>query len=166
MRRALLFVLGTFLLTGLGCKVEPKKNQERVEELYGSYEAKTDKCTTDRHVFSSDNEDKMFEDLCSALRNQSLNRNCAESERGALYASASCQGQWPFEKPSSSVLVTYYTFSTESCKTGVHFFSAPKQEDRTKIYCLALLDDELNHHCNRVAREDEFERLECTKYIE
>jgi hypothetical protein len=58
-----------------------------VSEDY-SYEFKGSKCTTDEHKFQT------FKLACEALKNDSLNNDCASNKREELFDNSQCQGNF------------------------------------------------------------------------
>ena len=139
-----------------------------VTEYRISYEAKSSAwCSTGRQEFVSASEQEIINRLCSTLKDNSQNGYCGEEQRKNIFEASECEGEWPHEdnRSYSSVSLRNYAFRENKCGTGLHIFATTKSAETMKLYCKALLDDELNNNCARSARKEQYERSDCDIFI-
>jgi len=136
------------------------------ETFTGSYEA-MDGCTTGRHSFSAKSDAEIAKEFCNALKDENVNNNCASVQRGGIFQTAQCEGNFNTIStgPSSSVFSQQYAYQENECGTGVHIFSASTQKDLNKMLCKALLDETLNNNCAKTKRMDDYKENNCDEVL-
>ncbi len=77
------------LSCGFGNK-DLKKNVPPATDQTRSYSFTLSSCSTGEHDFSGDDESLILSDFCAALRDETLNKNCALKERTLLYEQNQC----------------------------------------------------------------------------
>jgi hypothetical protein len=129
----------------------------------GSYSYEINGCKTGAQSYSSKDE------LCSKLKNDSLNNGCARSARRERF-NQECGGQnfdaapartAPAAEPSTPVVVNgssfsgSYSYEHNGCATGQHDYNS-----RSEL-CSMLQNEDLNHGCASDERKNEYKK-QCT----
>lgn len=136
-------------------------------EYLSSYEVVAG-CTTKQKVFRAPSEKDIANAVCSALKDEKLNNNCASSLRKQLFTDVSCDGVFPAVASGNGIESTFnerYAYQQDDCSTGIHFFYASTQAKVSELHCAALKNDELNRNCAKSKREEAFNDNECSKVM-
>ena len=165
-----LFLSFCFGISMSACKSsseDKKSGSAAANEFLSSYEA-VDGCTTKQHVFKAGSEDEIANAVCSALKDENLNNNCAVQLRKKLFTYASCKGIFPVTNVVTGISSTFrnsYAYQENECSTGIHFFYATTESKVVELLCKALQNDELNRNCAQSKRNESFKENNCAKII-
>ena len=120
-----------------------------------------------KKVFTGNTVEEVVTQFCNTLKDEAANNNCAAYQRKSAFQSLDCEGTWTQEIPGgySSVSQSSYSYSTESCGTGFHFFSAADNKSLMRIYCTALQNEEQNRSCSRDKRDEAYNKANCSEAI-
>lgn len=158
-------ILITLLM--LSCSSDKSNNNGATQaEFYGSYEAATLGCTTDRHTYSAPSEEEILKMFCSSLKDDEINNNCASYQRNTIYKTLKCPEEWEVSSSGSFNLSSkQYSFSVDQCGTGLHFFTSSDHSLTMELYCEALQNEQLNRNCAKAKRDQEFVDQNCKDYL-
>ncbi len=141
----ILAVLGV-LVFAAGCKSSESKSSSK--EFY-QYEVTENGCPSGKHSFN----DKPA--LCAALKNDSLNNDCAARSRVVLYQQYGCESGTTVVESQAQRRSFTYNLSQNDCTTGAHTFVSKDE------LCTALYNDSLNNYCASIARAQMYVTNRC-----
>lgn len=135
-------------------------------KYYATYEI-TNGCSTGKKVFTANTEQELATQFCNSLKDEAANNNCAAYQRKSAFESLQCEGTWTQEIPNgfNSVSQRNYAYVTESCGTGLHFFSSSDSKSLMRIYCAALQNEEQNRSCSKDKRDEAYNKANCSEAI-
>ena len=135
--------------------------------LYAASYEVTDACTTGLQKFSKTTEKELETAFCNALKDESLNKNCASFLRKQIFKTVECLGEFSLieKEEIRSSYTQNYAISENGCGTGGHFFASSNEKSLNEIYCKGLRNDDLNNNCAKNQREERYLENKCDEVL-